>query len=106
MITNICYAYIGFMAGILLCLTIAVISSEKKERKVSEKEQWWVFTFCCGEGHQHSGKHVRFFGTYGSARQKMFDKYGDDWCFQYAESEWQDWLSRKPDYITEEELNE
>lgn len=49
------------------------------------KERWWIFTFGCGQ--QNAGHYVKFFGTYGDARQQMFDKYSDKWAFQYAEEE-------------------
>ena len=57
-----------------------------------EKEQWWVFTFGCGQ--QYAGRYVKFFGTYGVARQKMMDRYGRAWAFQYSEDEWQEVVKR------------
>ena len=65
---------------------------------------WWIFTF--GHGQPHAGHYVRIFGTYDSARKKMFDKYGRAWGFQYSEAEWNSWLERKPDYLPAEELLE
>lgn len=50
-----------------------------------ESKRWWIFTFGCGQ--KNAGHYVRFFGTYGSARQQMFDHFGDEWAFQYAEEE-------------------
>lgn len=66
-------------------------------------EQWWIFTFGCGQ--KYEGKYVRIRGTYEQARAKMFERYGSEWAFQYSEEEWNDWLNRKPWYIpTETEL--
>ena len=50
-------------------------------------EQWWYFTF--GSGQKHAGKYVKIKGDYGTARQKMCEKYGIKWAFQYSEKEWQ-----------------
>ena len=55
-------------------------------------EQWWVFIF--GSGQEHEGKFVRAFGEYSQARQKMCDKYGRKWAFQYSELEWEEWERR------------
>lgn len=52
------------------------------------KREWWIFTF--GWGMPHGGKYVKIKGTYGEARQKMCDKYGTQWAFQYSEKEWED----------------
>lgn len=60
----------------------------------------WIFTF--GQGQEHAGHYVRIRGSYGSAREEMFRRYGDKWAFQYSEQEWQDWLDRKPPYIPAE----
>ena len=60
----------------------------------------YIFTF--GVGQKHAGYYVKASGTYGEARQKMVDKYGLDWAFQYTEEEWQKWLDRKPIYIPAE----
>ena len=48
---------------------------------------WWYFTF--GGGQKHAGHFVKFFGTWMATRQKMFDKYGSNWAFQYSEEEWE-----------------
>lgn len=52
----------------------------------TEQEQWYIFTF--GSGRPNGGHYVKFFGTYGSARQQMFDTYGEKWGFQYSQEEW------------------
>ena len=53
---------------------------------MAESERWWVFTF--GAGQKHEGHYVKFFGTYDSAREKMIQKYGLAWGFQYSEEDW------------------
>lgn len=50
-------------------------------------EDWWIFTFGCGQ--KHGGYYVKIKGSYDQAREKMFKKYGKDWCFQYSLEEWQ-----------------
>lgn len=49
-------------------------------------EQWWIFTFC--GVHEHAGYYVKIKGTYRQAREKMIEKYGLRWGFQYSEDEW------------------
>lgn len=56
------------------------------------KEQFWVFTF--GQSEEIYGdrakKAVRIFAdSYGDARQKMYERYGDKWAFQYSAKEWE-----------------
>lgn len=67
-------------------------------------QQWFIFTF--GTGQEHEGKYVKIFGSYGEARQKMIDKYGREWGFQYTASEWADWLANKPAWLPAETLLE
>ena len=72
-----------------------------------EEKQWWTFTF--GYGQQREGMYVGIYGTFDSARRKMFERYGSEWAFQYSEQEWKDWKNKKPDYIVEillEKINE
>lgn len=52
------------------------------------KESWWIFTFGCGQ--KHAGRYVKIRGTFNQARKKMFEKYGEDWCFQYSEKKWEE----------------
>lgn len=54
------------------------------DNRIPEKN--WYFTFGCGQ--PNAGYYVKIKGTYDSARQKMFDRYGEDWGFQYSEEEW------------------
>lgn len=52
----------------------------------------WVFTFCIGR--KHGGHFVKFDGSYSEARQKMIDKYGLEWAFQYSEEDWNRYTER------------
>ena len=52
-----------------------------------EPEQWWIFTFSCGQ--KYGGYYVRIKGSFNQAREKMCAKYGDRWGFQYSEEEWE-----------------
>ncbi len=52
-----------------------------------KKEEWWIFTFC--NGRQHAGYYVKIRGSYGEAREKMVEKYGLEWAFQYSLEEWE-----------------
>lgn len=54
----------------------------------------WVFTF--GSGQVNEGKCVRIKGDYAEARQKMMDRYGTQWAFQYSAEEWDAW-KKDPD---------
>ena len=49
----------------------------------------YIFTFGCG--HLNEGKCVRVQGDYAEAREKMVDKYGLKWAFQYPAEEWDEW---------------
>lgn len=53
----------------------------------------FIFTF--GSSH-HNAKLCQpiYAKDYESARQKMFDIYGDKWAFQYSEEEWDEWKER------------
>lgn len=54
----------------------------------TEQEQNWYFTW--GYGQAYPNKYVKIFGTHGSAREKMFERFGDRWSMQYPESKLQD----------------
>lgn len=69
-----------------------------------EEKQWWTFTF--GYGQQYEGMYVKIYGTFDSARRKMFERYGAEWGFQYNEAEWRNWERRRPNYIHETLLEE
>lgn len=50
----------------------------------------YIFTF----GINHPlGNHIQiiYADNYRLAREKMFEKYGDVWAFQYTEEEWVKW---------------
>lgn len=53
----------------------------------------WIFTFGCGQ--EYSGHCVRISGSYGEARNKMVEKFGPDWAFQYSVDEWEKLSSNK-----------
>lgn len=64
--------------------------------------KYWIFTF--GVGQKHEGKCVKVYADdYGDARQKMVDKYGREWAFQYSAAQWADWKKRRPFYVPLEE---
>ena len=71
---------------------------------MNQNKQYWIFTF--GSGQKHEGYYVKINGTYGEAREKMFDRYGEEWSFQYSEEQWDNWLKTKPEWIPEESLLE
>ena len=50
--------------------------------------EYWMFTF--GSGQKHAGYYVKIRGTFDEARRKMFDKYGEEWGFQYSEKKWRE----------------
>lgn len=52
-----------------------------------EKKQLWRFTFGCGQAN--AGKCQPIYGTFSSARAKMFELWGAHWAFQYSEEEWE-----------------
>lgn len=60
-------------------------------------EQYWIFTF--GSGQLYAGYYVKIRGTFDEARAKMFEKYGDEWCFQYSEKKWEEWERTRPPYV-------
>lgn len=50
----------------------------------------WYFTFCLGQTMGGWCQPIKA-PTYGAARAKMFELYGDKWCFQYSEEDWNRW---------------
>lgn len=69
---------------------------------MSESKKWYIFTF--GVGQEHEGHYIKIYGTYDSAREKMFEMYGDKWAFQYDEERWQKWEHERPDWMKPEVL--
>lgn len=63
-------------------------------------ENCWIFTFGCGQ--EHAGRYVKIYGTYGEARQKMVEKYGSKWAFQYSLQEWEQWAVKHPMWVETE----
>lgn len=64
----------------------------------------WIFTFGSSrEIHgDRAGKYVRIKGTFESAREEMFKRYGSKWAFQYSEEEWEE-IKRDPNRFWEME---
>lgn len=81
-----------------------VCESEGARNTMSEKEQWYIFTF--GSNHKYAGTYVRIYGTRELARKKMFEKYGNQWAFQYTEEQWNTWIEEKPSFMESEVLLE
>ena len=70
-----------------------------------DEVKYWIFTF--GYGQRHQNGYVKIIDPdFGSARQKMIDRYGLEWAFQYSDKEWSDWEERRPPYIPAEYLVE
>ena len=56
---------------------------------MDNKEQYWCFTFGCGQ--ENEGFYVKVKGSFGEARAKMVERYGNKWGFQYSEEEWNEY---------------
>lgn len=70
---------------------IPYTNGEPKPYRKEKDGEWWIFTFL-NDGSEKAGKCVKIKGTYGEAREKMVDKYGTYFGFQYSEKEWEkDW---------------
>lgn len=68
-----------------------------------EPKRNWVFTF--GSNHKYPGRYIKLYGTYDSTRDEMFEMFGSDWAFQYAEETWEDMKNDpKRSWPMEEEL--
>lgn len=48
----------------------------------------FYFTFMMGDIQYRNCYHVEEAKTYGEARDKMVEKFGTGWAFQYNESQW------------------
>lgn len=57
-------------------------------RAKKPEESWWYFTF--GDGQEHEGMYVKIYGTFITARDKMCERYGTEWAFQYSEKKWKE----------------
>lgn len=51
---------------------------------MNNEEQWYCFTF--GAGQEYPNRYVRIFGTFSSARDEMFNRFGAKWSMQYPEN--------------------
>lgn len=49
----------------------------------------YYFTFMMGDAQRHNCYHVEEAESYGEARDKMVEKFGTGWAFQYDESQWE-----------------
>lgn len=68
---------------------------------MGDSKTFWIFTFGCGQ--KYEGGYVKVYAkTYQGARAKMIARYGSDWAFQYSEEEWDEWITRRPPYVTPE----
>lgn len=65
-------------------------------------KEYYYFTFCLGEQHQHNGRYVKVYGDYSEAREKMRSKYGTDWAFQYSARQFEEYEN----YVNAEKLLE
>nr|DAY10052.1 MAG TPA: hypothetical protein [Caudoviricetes sp.] len=48
----------------------------------------YYFTFMLNDVEHHNCFHVEEAETYEEARDKMVERFGTDWGFQYSENEW------------------
>ncbi len=48
----------------------------------------YYFTFMVSDAEHHNCYHVEETETYEEARDKMVEKFGTGWAFQYNESQW------------------
>ena len=46
----------------------------------------YYFTFMMGDAQRHNCYHVEEAESYGEARDKMVEKFGTGWAFQYVEN--------------------
>lgn len=60
----------------------------------------YYFTFGCGIDTPHRNcYHVEVAEDYGKARERMVEKFGNDWAFQYTEEEWRVSREEYQEYI-------
>lgn len=53
---------------------------------MSEEKQWYYFTFCQSQ-RRLKDMYIKFYGTYGEAREQMFENFDSKWAFQYKEED-------------------
>ena len=56
----------------------------------------WYFTFLSDDFTKGDYVQPIRAKSFGEARSKMFELYGEKWCFQYSEEQWEDWNRRRP----------
>ena len=49
----------------------------------------YYFTFMMSDAQRHNCYHVEEAESYEDARDKMVEKFGTGWAFQYDESQWE-----------------
>ena len=62
----------------------------------------WIFTFGCGQ--PNAGHCVRVKGNLCEAREKMYEKYGEEWAFQYSLDEWEEFKKNPQMFPMETEI--
>lgn len=65
-----------------------------------QKKQNWYFTF--GYGHAYPDGYVKIHGTFAEAREKMFERFGPKWAFQYDEEAFMPQIERWNMYDVDE----
>ena len=61
------------------------MSDQAKHAGTLAETRDWFFTF--GSAHAHPNGYVRIHGTFVTARDTMFKRYGAKWAFQYPTAE-------------------
>jgi hypothetical protein len=61
------------------------VSGQSETSPAEDAPRDWFFTF--GHGQAGFPGFVRIHGTFGSAREEMFRRYGTAWCMQYESAE-------------------
>ena len=74
------------MAGIRA--TYPFETEEIQPNKKRNMERFY-FTFMMSDTKHHNCYHVEEAKSYEEARDKMVEKFGDGWAFQYDESQWE-----------------
>lgn len=67
-------------------VTVLVKRLKARTKLVGESRKWW-FTFTLGDATYGGGCYAVFEGTYKEAREKMGERFGDKWAFQYESAE-------------------
>lgn len=66
----------------------------------------WYFTFMGSDEVHRNCVQPIIANSYMEARYAMFEKYGDNWAFQYSEDQWNDWnITRPVGFPIERELD-